>query len=136
MKIYAKFLMSSVFAFFVGVPVWAQDCGHEIMWNHDEQSVINDLVQRQDCLNKKLQYQDNDYLKIEIYDLQDKLKQAESDLSTAKTKIEDLEASLHLIGLRLTMAEDEIKWLTSKAPARKPKTPASQPTPTVKKGTH
>jgi hypothetical protein len=131
-KILAKFLLSSVFVFFAGVSVWAQDCGHGILWNHDEQSVIEDLEQRQDCLSKKLQSQDDDYPKIEIYDLQDKLKQTELDLHTAETKIETQEASLHLIERRLAMAEDEIEWLTPKssafkAPASKPKAPANQP---------
>jgi septal ring factor EnvC (AmiA/AmiB activator) len=131
-KILAKFLLSGVFVFFAGVPVWAQDCGHGILWNHDEQNVIDDLEQRQDCLNKKLQSQDNDYPKIEIYDLQDKLKQTELDLHSAETKIETQEASLHLIERRLAMAEDEIEWLTPrrsafKTPASKPKAPVNQP---------
>ena len=129
MKIFAKFLLSSVFVFFAGVPIWAQDCGHGIMWNHDEQSVIDDLVKRQDCLNAKLQDNDSSYLKIEIYDLQDKLKQAELDRHTAEIKIEDLQASLHLIERRLAMAEDEIEWLTPKAPASKLKAPVAKATP-------
>lgn len=128
MKILAKFLLSSVFVFFAGVPVWAQDCGHGYFWNRDEQSAITDLEKRQDCLNAKLQDNDSSYLKIEIYDLQDKLKQTELDLHTAETRIETLEASLHLIDRRLAMAEDEIQWLTPKAPASKPKAPVSKPT--------
>ena len=128
-KISAKFLLSSVFVFFTGVPIWAQDCGHGIMWNHDEQSILDDLVKRQDCLNAKFQDNDSSYLKIEIYDLQDKLKQAELDHHTAETKIEDLQASLHLIERRLAMAEDEIEWLTPKTPASKPKAPVAKPAP-------
>ena len=129
MKIFAKFLLSSVFVFFAGVPIWAQDCGHGIMWNHDEQSVLDDLVKRQDCLSAKLQDNDSSYLKMEIYDLQDKLKQVELDRQTAETKIEDLQASLHLIERRLAMAEDEIEWLTPKARASKPKAPVAKPAP-------
>jgi hypothetical protein len=133
MKILAKVLLYSGFVFFARVPAWAQDCGHAILWDHDEQSIIDDLVQRQDCLNKKLEYQDNDDSKIEIYDLQDKLKQNQLDLHTAETKIETLEASLQLIERRLDMAEDEIGWLTPrsaafKTPVSKPKITTSKPT--------
>jgi hypothetical protein len=59
-----------------------------------------------------------------------------------------METSLTKMEMRLSMAEDEIKWLSPrpsafKAPASKPKAPANKPTvlvnkptPAVKEGTH
>jgi len=128
-KILAKFLLVGVFVLLAGaVPVRAQDCGHGIMWNHDEQSVIEDLEQRQDCLSKKLEDSDPSYLKNEIDELQDKLQQAELDRHTAEIKSADLKASLGLIEIRLAHTEDEIEWLARKAPASKPKARVSKPT--------
>jgi hypothetical protein len=127
MKFLAKFLLSSVFVFFFGVPVWAQDCGHKLFWDDNEQSVINDLVHRQDCLNEKLQ--ENDYLKIEIYDLQDKLKQTERDLHTAEVRIETLESRYNMLDLLLTTLPERRPASKPMAPVNKPKAPVNNPTP-------
>ena len=48
----------------------------------------------------------NENLTTDILLVQDKLKQSELDLNTAETKIETLEASLHLMERRLAMAEE------------------------------
>jgi peptidoglycan hydrolase CwlO-like protein len=117
----------------------------------DRVNCLNDNMMQLNASVKSLQSPliSNENLTTDILLLQDKLKQAELDRHTAETKIEDLEASLHLIERRLAMAEDEIEWLTPKpsriqkapankpkAPASKPTAPASKPTPAVKEGTH
>jgi hypothetical protein len=151
MKILAKFLLPGVFVFFFGVPVWAQvssltNCQHGLFWDQDEQSVINDLVKRQDCLSAELQ--ENGYLKTEIYDLQDKLEQTERDLHIAEVRIETLESRYQMLDLLLTPLPERrpankpkapVNNPTPgkpKAPANKPTVPVSKPTPAVKEGTH
>jgi hypothetical protein len=131
MKILAKFLLSGVFVFFFGVPVWAQvswltNCQHGSYWDHNEQSVIKDLVERQDCLSAKLQ--ENDYLKTKIYDLQDKLEQTERDLHIAEVRIETLESRYKMLDLLLTT-------LPERRPVNKPKAPVNNPTPGKPKAT-
>lgn len=138
MKIFAKFLLSSVFVFLPAVG-YAQDdyfvpqknCGS--LLTQANTTVVEELADRQDCINGnqmqlkgsvenlRFRMRSNE---IDILTLQDKLK---LDLHTAEARIEDLEASLHLVERRLAMAEDEIEWLTPKAPASKPKAPINKP---------
>jgi len=160
-KILAKFLLSSVFVFLPAVGCAQdilglhEDCGFPPalkvyttdMNGKVSSQIVEMLEDGQNCLNvnlmrlnasvKSLQSPliSNENLTTDIVLLQDKLKQAELDRHTAETKIEDLEASLHLIERRLAMAEDEIEWLTPKAPASKPKAPASKPKAPVGKPT-
>jgi len=138
MKIFAKFLLPGVFVFFFGVPVWAQvswltNCRHGLYWDHNEQSVINDLVERQDCLSAKLQ--ENDYLKTKIYDLQDKLEQTERDLHIAEVRIETLESRYSMVDLLLTTLPERRPANKPMAPVNKPKAPVNNPTPGKPKAT-
>jgi hypothetical protein len=96
----------------------------------DRVNCLNDNMMQMNASVKSLQSPliSNENLTTDILLLQDKLKQTELDLHTAETKVEDQEASLHLIERRLAMAEDEIEWLTPKARASKPKAPVSKPT--------
>jgi hypothetical protein len=146
-KILVKFLLSSVFVFLpaVGCAQYGLygDCPFPprgvYTIERDNATIVNDLENGQNCLNDGLKelkldvenlqspLKGNDNLKTEILELQNQLAQTKLDLHTAETKNETLEASLHLIDRRLAMAEDEIEWLTPKAPASRPKTPVRKP---------
>jgi len=133
MKILAKVLLSSVFAFFAGVPGWAQDCENSLFFlNHDPESAINDLQHEVVCLNKKLQNHDYDYLEIQNLKM---------DLDTATTKIQTLTLDLETANRRIETLENSSYTLDHfsarpssrqvsqpKPPASKPKAPARKPT--------
>ena len=157
MKISARFLLSSVLVFLPAVCcaqddyfVPQKDCGSPLTLANTTK--VEELADKQDCIygnqrqlktsveNLRFRVRKNE---IDIHILEDKLKQTQLE-----TKIENLEANLHLIERRLAMAEDEIEWLTPKAPTiklkapvskptpGKPTAPSNNPTPAVKKGAH
>jgi hypothetical protein len=137
-KILAKFLLSTVLVFLPAL-CCAQDdyfvpqknCALPTLANTTK---VEELADKQDCINgNQIQLKTSvENLRFRMRSnetnllvLEDKLK---LDLRTAETKIATLEASLRLIERRLSMAEDEIEWLTPKAPASKLKAPVSKPT--------
>ena len=126
MKISSKFLLSSVLVFLPAIGcaqddyfVPQKDCGSLRAFGNT--TIVEELADKQACINGnqiqlktsvenlRFRMRSNE---IDILVLEDKLKQTQLE-----TKIETLEASLHLIERRLAMAEDEIEWLTPKAPA-------------------
>jgi len=146
-KISSKFLLSSVFVvlFAMGVaPVDAQvslGCadlqeGHDFeVGTQDIQGAVEHLQTRvkklEACLSEM-------QLNMSIADPNltvDQIDDNRKKLITAETKIDDLEASLHLIEIRLAHTEDEIEWLAAKPPASKRKAPASHPNSPVNKPT-
>jgi len=147
MKILATFLVSSVFVFLPTVGyaqddyfVPQKDCGSLLTLANT--TAVEELADKQACINGN-QVQ----LKTSVENLRFRMRSSETDilmlqdklklnLSTDETRIETLEASIHLLERRLSMAEDEIEWLTRKAPANKPATAAKKPTPATKEGTH
>ena len=149
MKILALFLLSGFFLFFAAagvVPLYAQhyrgmipDSYQELRTydrvgiKSDEQNAIEDLEKSNHDLKAKLHKLEtsNDLFELEILNLQDKLKQTEVDLHTAKVRIETLE-------LRLTSDHemwDRLLTLFTAPPARRPasqtKAPVNKPKPAV-----
>jgi len=103
---------------------------------------VEELAYKQDCLNgnqKQLKTSVEDLRfrtranEIDILMLKDKFK---VDVHTDESRIEALEAHIHLLEARLAMAEDEIGWLSRKTPPNKPKPAATKSAPGTKTTTH
>ena len=155
MRISAKFLLSSLFAFLpaVGCAQYGLygDCPFPPRGSYiiepDNATIVKDLENGQNCLNDGLkelkldvgnlqsQPRGNDDLKTEILELQDKLAQTKLDLRIDETKIETLQNSYDMLSRLLDrMLNDRLNGsgLAARKPAgpvSKPNAPASKPSP-------